>query len=161
MADKKHATEIRAWLDGADIQRRHIPDGEWWDDSDPTFLAGLEYRIKPTPPSKQYPITAMSASELSQSFGLGVDVRRFANEVLRHAIDNGQVAPLEAYSQCAADLLKAEETIRKLNEARHQRDMAVAKAVSGAHCRAFRSWGEEQVPCKDEDLEGIIDNLSK
>lgn len=115
MKEHKHSDLIVAWARGADIQVR--VNFEWYDDPKPCWNNDVEYRIKPTPPAKQYPKTLMSLGELSQAmpFRTG-DLQDVANAALRHAIDNGQVAPLDAYQQCAADLLKAEEKIRGLIE---------------------------------------------
>lgn len=48
----KHAKEIHAWADGAEIQR-FCGDG-WYDDSDtPEWYEDAEYRIKPRPVTKE------------------------------------------------------------------------------------------------------------
>lgn len=45
----KHAELIKAWADGAEIQYKSIPDGEWVDDADPTWNAEVfDFRIKPS-----------------------------------------------------------------------------------------------------------------
>ena len=43
----KHAEVIKAWADGAQIQFRLVPDDEWEDIHDPTWVSDVEYRVKP------------------------------------------------------------------------------------------------------------------
>lgn len=43
----KHSEEVKAFLDGAEIQFRPTPSLGWIDTSKPVFEEGLEYRIKP------------------------------------------------------------------------------------------------------------------
>ena len=54
MKPHKHAELIKAWADGATIERlwidSHHPDRAWWlVDYEPTWDDYLEYRIKPEP----------------------------------------------------------------------------------------------------------------
>lgn len=43
----KHAELIKAWADGAKIEKRgHTGDGKWYEDSRPQWYESLEYRIK-------------------------------------------------------------------------------------------------------------------
>jgi hypothetical protein len=46
MKPHKHAELIKAWADGAEIQI-HMAIG--WTDCNPTWIEGVEYRIKPEP----------------------------------------------------------------------------------------------------------------
>jgi hypothetical protein len=99
----KHADVIKAWADGAEIER-HWENGGWGPVSAcPTWATDAEYRVKPAAPARQYPVTGMSKQEL-----VGVycndqnesehSLRAVANEVLRHAIDAGQVVPNDVIS---------------------------------------------------------------
>lgn len=71
-------------------------------------------------PEKQYPETGMSGEELENAFNNAYATRitgaltAVANAALRHAIDNGQVAPKEAYDLCSRDLGKAERLLESL-----------------------------------------------
>ena len=47
MKPHKHAELIKAWADGATIQRKSKVDGNWWDEDDPDWEEAYEYRIKP------------------------------------------------------------------------------------------------------------------
>ena len=46
MKPHKHCELIKAWADGAEIQRRKYASNEWVD-TDPDWRVGTEYRIKP------------------------------------------------------------------------------------------------------------------
>ena len=46
MTPHKHCELIKAWADGAEIQRRKYASNEWVD-TDPDWRVGTEYRIKP------------------------------------------------------------------------------------------------------------------
>ena len=46
MKPHKHCELIKAWADGAEIQRRKFASDEWVD-TDPDWQVGTEYRIKP------------------------------------------------------------------------------------------------------------------
>jgi len=45
----KHAALIKAWADGAKIQRRLHPEDEWIDTGQPNWSSVVAYRIKPEP----------------------------------------------------------------------------------------------------------------
>ena len=45
----KHAEEIIAWANGAEIQLYQIGMGKWIDTLDPSWLEVTQYRIKPDP----------------------------------------------------------------------------------------------------------------
>jgi hypothetical protein len=47
MKPHKHAELIKAWADGHTIQTQSKIDGSWWDQDDPEWDEGYEYRIKP------------------------------------------------------------------------------------------------------------------
>jgi hypothetical protein len=44
---RKHAALIKAWADGAAIQRRSYAEGDWFDAHHPTWNPRYEYRVKP------------------------------------------------------------------------------------------------------------------
>ena len=43
----KHYDVIIAFAEGKTIQGRHPEVGEWWDVDNPSFLAHMQYRVKP------------------------------------------------------------------------------------------------------------------
>jgi len=43
----KHAALIKAWADGAKIQRRLHPEDEWIDTGQPNWSSVVAYRVKP------------------------------------------------------------------------------------------------------------------
>ena len=53
MKQHKWHKEIKAWADGAEIERRE-GKGDWKVDEYPTWLLIYEYRIKPQPKEQQY-----------------------------------------------------------------------------------------------------------
>lgn len=90
----KHAEAIKAWADGAQIEC--MDRGAWVECPGPTWKEYAEYRVKPEPPAKVYPVTQMTLEQI-------MDVVRetpgqyresyiaIANAAIRHAIDAGQV----------------------------------------------------------------------
>lgn len=55
MPKHKHAELIKAWADGAEIQRclvnsSYAVEDDWLDDKEPVWYVNREYRIKPKPP---------------------------------------------------------------------------------------------------------------
>jgi len=131
MAQKhKHHDAIVAWAAGLDIQRRSFMTNYEWadleDGGEPCFNGSTEWRIKPEPPEKVYPVTRLTTEELYEiwkrpALPIGA-LTNVANAALRHAIDWCQVAPVVEgkvkiyYSGFAA-------------KHRDARDMAIAKAV--------------------------------
>ena len=51
MKPHKHAELIKAWADGAEIERYDHEDKDWLDDEQPIWYEADEYRIKPEPKS--------------------------------------------------------------------------------------------------------------
>lgn len=49
MTPRKHAELIKAWADGAEIQRRNRYLGLWIDNPNPTWEEDEIYRLKPVP----------------------------------------------------------------------------------------------------------------
>jgi hypothetical protein len=49
MKPHKHAELIKAWADGAEIERYDHEDKDWLDDEQPIWYEADEYRIKPEP----------------------------------------------------------------------------------------------------------------
>lgn len=47
MKPRPHADLIKAWADGASIQRQHPHTNVWFDTSDPAWHPDTHYRIKP------------------------------------------------------------------------------------------------------------------
>lgn len=55
MAKHKHAEAIKAWADGAEIEYFSEVDKIWKPTTQPAWLEGSEYRIKPEPkPDREY-----------------------------------------------------------------------------------------------------------
>jgi hypothetical protein len=101
-APHKHAEVIHAWADGAQIQWRNYAKGEdeWSDHPNylppPAWLGTCQYRVKPEPPAKVYPVTQMALEQIMDVVRTtpgqyGEAYIAIANAALRHAIDAGQV----------------------------------------------------------------------
>jgi hypothetical protein len=54
MAQHKWHKEIKAWADGAEIERYVETFDEWIDDYSPIWYIETQYRIKPQPKKPQY-----------------------------------------------------------------------------------------------------------
>lgn len=133
MSKHKHAEVIKQWADGATVEAFSTDEGVWVTLHAPFYWNEQhEYRVKP---AKVYPVTQMTRDEMAHAIcndgkkgsvaGDGaIDTgMRVANAVLRHAIDAGQVVPIN----------EVLETVdRMLFERCVKRDMAIAEAV--------RSW---------------------
>lgn len=125
----KHAEVIKAWAENSDvtIQYRNIGGSAWFDidtAGDPTWNVNWEYRVKPTPPAKVYPVTGMSYDECVAAYNNGNhSVMAIANAALRHAIDSDQVVPMADVLTLARELRPRERTAR---------DLAIAEAVLSA-----------------------------
>lgn len=96
-------------------------------------------------PAKVYPATAMSEGEIISSYYGGGPVNghqeetaaffRIANAALRHAIDAGQVIIKEDHEAALNRLgesLRPVADVMSVDVSRHERDMAIAKAVRDA-----------------------------
>ena len=66
----KHAELIKAWADGAKVQRKLL-NGSWEDISDPSWYESNEYRIKPTIPEG---FTEWNGGECPVDFDCEVEV---------------------------------------------------------------------------------------
>ena len=124
MTPRKHAAEMHAFADGADIQfRRPINIGmfsKWRDEPNPAWQDDCEYRVKPAEPERVYPTTLMTPNELSVAFHCGdcrtqnyddLPMVRLANAAIRAACEADQVVPM-------ADV---QEVARNLNKRRYDR----------------------------------------
>ena len=70
----KHAELIKAWADGAEIQRLHL--GQWFDCKSPSWAEYYEYRIKPELSDlEKYGVEVGDVWELSSS-GVLVTARK-------------------------------------------------------------------------------------
>ena len=54
MQPHKWAKEIKAWADGAEIECKQFPSGNWFIIENPNWNSDTEYRIKPQPKEPQY-----------------------------------------------------------------------------------------------------------
>ena len=147
----RHAEVIKAWADGATIECK--PNCRPWLTKwaelkeTPQWHEDHEYRIKPEPPAKVYPVTGMTNAELCglwdrspTSGATSIKMAFIANATLRHAIDSGQlVEPPKPGS--VIELIDGTEyhAALKRNAAR---DMAIAFAVQGA-CQEV-IWKQEK-----------------
>lgn len=137
MKPHRHAEVIKAWADGIAVQVR-CP-GQDWDDilrsHTPVWDKNNEYRVKPEPPAKVYPVTQMTPNELFEAFDYVESLPaealfRIVNFALRHAIDAGQVVTMDNH---AAALASTREQERQFGlERLGRRDMAIAEAVHQA-----------------------------
>lgn len=157
MTPHKHAEVIKAWADGAAIEFRYS-QGDWKTSKDPNFLLDIDYRIKPEPPAKAYPVTLMKIEDynnaLSKSRGCVeiVAAADIANAAIRHAIDVGQVVTVEDH-QAALDRLG--RSLRDVEIARHpMRDMAVALAIQSV-CVSAVAGPAERRKILDIDIASI------
>jgi hypothetical protein len=152
MNKHKHRDVIVAWADGAKVEYRCKLNPVWSPIDEPSFVSNVEYRIKPEPPAKVYPVTGMRYDQLSEAWGREFGNRpalySVANAALRHAIDNNQL--VEPLAPGAVILTVGDKQYRVNNARNAARDMAIAKAVSDAVHASY-------VPCTfDYDLPAII-----
>jgi len=126
VSSHKHAEVITAWANGAEIQFRDICFSEDWKDTrQPQWDESLEYRVKPAEPERPRVGDARSPRRLADLYdqlwrksGSGLAPAQFADDVLRHACDAGQIVTREEFDRAVGD--------------RKARDMAVAEAVRDA-----------------------------
>lgn len=146
-----HAKAIKAWADGAVIESRLLraasPEFREWKEVDkPDWLHSWEYRVKPEPPIKVYPVTQMTYGELSRVWSVSppgiASMSAIANAALRHAIDAGQVITALDHNNALATLDVS------LTAARDARDMAIARALDGVYCTL--------VPTKQRNSDGYL-----
>lgn len=160
-----HAEVIKAWADGAQVQFQFYATKEWGDDIAPQFHVERQYRVKPEPPAKVYPVTQMSHDEIWDAiraevpcqFSIGVtnlgapyspqDVERaIANAALRHACDANQIISMADHLEA---LLTLGRNLRDVEITRHaDRDMAIAKAVRDV-CHAIAKGNGSTVTAPD------------
>ncbi|UOD28771.1 hypothetical protein INH39_25520 [Massilia violaceinigra] len=134
MAAHKHAEIIKAWAEGAAIER-YMGGGLWMKIGDTPRWDGSEYRIKPAAPEVEYPVTRMTVLELDCAWGDGRSsngggMKGVANAAIRHAIDSQQVVRMAEVQEIASQLGK---------DKRAARDMAVAEAVHRVHLSFSRA----------------------
>lgn len=134
----KHAALIKEWADGATIEWTWPGDKNWSpiDACSPSWDVNIEYRVKP---EKLYPESGMTEQELLKVYYISgapstvLQYRAIANAALRHAIDAGQVMPLDQHVK-----EMGEAHIQGIVSARATRDLAIAEAV--------REWYVNQFP---------------
>ena len=160
-----HAELIKAWADdpSLEIEWRHM--GQDWKPCDeiPKWKLFNEYRVKPAPAAKVYPVTGMTHSDLARAFeprmdgGLwsSVAAANIANAALRHAIDANEILTLADHQSA---ITAFGERLRDAEIARHSgREMAIAEAVQHS-CKVFAdlrpSTAEYEI--KRLDLAAII-----
>lgn len=110
MTPRKHAAEMHAYADGADIEWRAKPENPWRLCVTPPYWSDeFEYRVKPATPAKVYPTTQMDKSDFdniasdSSGYRTAIDI---ANAAIRHAIDADQVVPMAEVQEVARNLAK-------------------------------------------------------
>jgi hypothetical protein len=155
-----HAEVIKAWADGAQIEYRTHLTPKWTPITDPIFNVGYEYRVKPEPPAKVYPVTQMRDEDLSSAWSVvpaGYNgLRGFVNAALRHAIDAGQIITIADHQ---TELFTLGDRLRDIEIARHaDRDMAIAKAVRDYITDGWPKSNHRYFPtyCESVDLATII-----
>ena len=126
MNKHKHHDVIVAWAAGAEIE--YLTTGGFWSAAtSPIWDESRQYRIKPEPPAKSYPVTGMTGQDYAAALCCSIVMdahkcERIANAALRHAIDSGQVA----YPVVTVQYFGSMEEAVKRNAAR---DLAIAEAV--------------------------------
>lgn len=131
MKPHPQAKWIKAKADGHAIQYQACKDPvDWGDmhDENWSFPEDMVFRIKPTAPEVEYPVTRMDAKdfcELGKDVGMcsSIVARKIANAAIRHAIDSQQVIRMAEVQEIASQLGK---------DKRAARDMAVAEAVKSS-----------------------------
>lgn len=150
MKPHRHAEVIKQWADGIAVQVR-CP-GQDWDDilrsHTPVWDKNNEYRVKPEPPAKVYPVTQMTPNELFEAFDYveslpAEALAHVANAALRHAVDAGQLVDPRTYMADVRELAANRNALR---------DMAIARAVENVYCKLV----PHKQPNSDSYLECII-----
>lgn len=110
-----HAATIIEWANGARIEYRKPPEGDWITTDHPAFAEDYEYRVKV---ERRYPDTIMTHRQMYIAFHGVADIdenERFINLInagLRHAIDNGQVVTREEFKRVSDEANKAARSLR-------------------------------------------------
>jgi len=135
----KNAEAIIAWANGAEIECKDHPRGNWVPCPGPTWMEYGEYRVKPAAP--KWPETTMTEEQLykvginspDRLMGFQVGYLAVANAALAHALETGQVVLPDP-----------------------ERDLRIAKAVHYACNQAIASGS-----VKSDDLAAIIKEATK
>lgn len=135
---------MHAFADGATIEQRDPrivlasmpPQPDRWRDFNGRWQDEMEYRVKPEPPAKLYPVTGMRNGDLCSAYFNGGNVsrheevaayRRIANAALRHAIDAHQVVTTAEHQ---AGLDRLAHNLRDVAIDRDKmRDLAIAETA--------------------------------
>jgi len=116
MAAHKHAKELHAFADGAQIQAKAF-GSDWMDDPSPVWFTDWEYRIKPAELERAVVKTQMTADQLFEYFisAPGGDNANacvvVANRAIQHALDRGQVVTREEFDRMWGDRDKRDEAV--------------------------------------------------
>lgn len=87
----KHAELIKAWADGAEIQRRDYKSNSppWVDTPTPQWLADGEYRIKSNPANKcKFPVRILLTGSATVWVTAADETGAVTVEALRHWLEN-------------------------------------------------------------------------
>jgi hypothetical protein len=127
----KHAEVIHAYADGAKVDVK-LPEGTHWKPcAYPDFDPNLEYRIRIEPAAPKWPQTTMALDELSihhQNDPTPMDLRKFANQIISHECEMGNVIPaatvreIEAKARAEAGILVAREIQKSVRILGHHSD---------------------------------------
>lgn len=141
----KHAEIIKAWADGAQLERRLPSEKYWYTCHNPTWHEDEEYRVK-------YPtLDADDVQRIANKHAISVVATMLIiGDVLHAVIDKNRVVPIAEVREVARNMHKAE---------RAARDMAIAEAVK-SFCEKIIHDPFYQDQCKGDlgsiDLPAII-----
>jgi len=133
----KHAAIIKAWADGAVIQRRTSGD-MWIDDPAPQWHEVCTYRVKAEINSLAttgWPKTTLSDDDLARMFVRGSHHRNIANEILANATQSGVVIDPRNIHGLVTELAAVERERKREN-------MELGKAERLLESLGYRSAGQ-------------------
>ncbi len=95
MKPHKHAELIKAWADGAEIERFSITNQQWRLDPSPSWEHHIEYRIKPEPKPDDIGYAYLTIRESYKSDGFYIFRERSVNSNLKLTFD-GETGKLKS-----------------------------------------------------------------
>ena len=112
----KHCELIKAWADGAEIQRDKLSGNGWVDDPDPTWSTYHRYRIKPKTIKRQGWINLLATRYASYPGVIGV----------------------------VGSVFDSEERAKKAKKSMEERAKKAKKSMSGGVTTIKLEWEEEE-----------------
>lgn len=179
MKARPHSDIIIAWAGGAEVQYRRDASHRWTDCPEPYWAPDYEYRVKP---EREYPGDLLPTDALCSIFDSVLQVpdsewtikgrralRHVANQVLRHAIDNGHVVlpgdvslmPPPKWRESIAGfgaidgIKEVVQAVKAVVEGREARKLAIAMAVRN-ECSRLAIGANPSMQIAGIDLRAII-----